>query len=96
MSELVDLLGCDGPEDVRVLVDAVAEASGRAVRKLRPKGSEEIRAYRLIGSMKCELPVPLPRFNRLNGAIAIFVSPIAFSPREKKYPTNRQQTACSH
>ncbi|KAF8594696.1 hypothetical protein BDV93DRAFT_159130 [Ceratobasidium sp. AG-I] len=62
VSELVDLLGCDGPEDVRVLVDAVAEASGRAVRKLRPKGSEEIRAYRLMGCMK--FPSHFPRTRR--------------------------------
>ncbi|KAG8702889.1 hypothetical protein FRC08_003191, partial [Ceratobasidium sp. 394] len=52
VSELVDLFGCDGPEDVRIIVDAVAEASGRAVRKLRPKGLDEIRAYRLVGCMK--------------------------------------------
>ncbi|KAG8785247.1 hypothetical protein FRC12_017813 [Ceratobasidium sp. 428] len=53
VSELVDLFGCDGPDDVRAIVDTVAEASGRAVRKLRTKGSDEIRAYRLVGSMKC-------------------------------------------
>ncbi|KAG8734831.1 hypothetical protein FRC10_011386 [Ceratobasidium sp. 414] len=55
VSELVDSFGCDGPEDVRVIVDAVAEASGRAVRKLRPKGLDEIRAYRLVGNMKFPL-----------------------------------------
>jgi hypothetical protein len=54
VSELVDLLGCDDAEDVRVVVDAVAEASGRAVRRLRPKGSDEVRAYRLVGVMKCQ------------------------------------------
>lgn len=50
----MELLGCDEAEDVRVLMDAIIEASGRCVRKLRPKGSDEVRAYRLVGSMKCE------------------------------------------
>ncbi|KAG8783637.1 hypothetical protein FRC12_019492 [Ceratobasidium sp. 428] len=62
VSELVDLFGCDGPDDVRAIVDTVAEASGRAVRKLRTKGSDEIRAYRLVGSMK--FPSHFPRARR--------------------------------
>ncbi|KAG9122381.1 hypothetical protein FRC07_001288 [Ceratobasidium sp. 392] len=62
VSELVELFGCDGPEDVRAIVDAVAEASRPAVRKLRPKGSDEIRAYRLTGSMK--FPSHFPRARR--------------------------------
>ncbi|KAG8724643.1 hypothetical protein FRC09_016188 [Ceratobasidium sp. 395] len=62
VSELVDLFGCDGPDDVRAIVDTVAEASGRAVRKLRTKGSDEIRAYRLVGTMK--FPSHFPRARR--------------------------------
>ncbi|CAE6468442.1 unnamed protein product [Rhizoctonia solani] len=51
--ELVEQLGFDTPEDVRTLVDAIAEASGRNVRRLRPKGAgAEVKAYRLVGSMK--------------------------------------------
>ncbi|CAE6488490.1 unnamed protein product [Rhizoctonia solani] len=51
--ELVDQLGCDTPEDVRMLVDTIAESSGRNVRRLRPKGTgAEVKAYRLVGSMK--------------------------------------------
>ncbi|QRW10012.1 SAC3/GANP domain protein associated with nuclear localization of protein [Ceratobasidium sp. AG-Ba] len=62
VTDLVDLFGCDGPDDVRAIVDTVAEASGRAVRRLRPKGSDEIRAYRLVGSMK--FPSHFPRARR--------------------------------
>ncbi|ELU40490.1 SAC3/GANP/Nin1/mts3/eIF-3 p25 family domain-containing protein [Rhizoctonia solani AG-1 IA] len=48
--ELVEQLGFDTPEDVRTLVDAIAEASGRNVRRLRPKGAgAEVKAYRLVG-----------------------------------------------
>ncbi|EUC55919.1 SAC3/GANP family protein [Rhizoctonia solani AG-3 Rhs1AP] len=51
--ELVDQLGFDTPEDVRMLVDNIAEASGRNLRRLRPKGAgAEVKAYRLVGSMK--------------------------------------------
>ncbi|KAJ1303951.1 hypothetical protein OPQ81_008362 [Rhizoctonia solani] len=51
--ELVDQLGFDAPEDVRLLVDTIAEVSGRNVRRLRPKGTgAEVKAYRLVGSMK--------------------------------------------
>ncbi|CEL57141.1 SAC3 family protein 1 OS=Schizosaccharomyces pombe (strain 972 / ATCC 24843) GN=SPCC576,05 PE=1 SV=1 [Rhizoctonia solani AG-1 IB] len=52
--ELVEQLGFDTPEDVRLLVDTIAESSGRNLRRLRPKGTgAEVKAYRLVGSMKC-------------------------------------------
>ncbi|CAE6476089.1 unnamed protein product, partial [Rhizoctonia solani] len=61
--ELVDQLGFDTPEDVRMLVDTIAEASGRNVRRLRPKGTgAEVKAYRLVGSMK--LPTHFPKVGR--------------------------------
>ncbi|KDN34090.1 hypothetical protein RSAG8_12816, partial [Rhizoctonia solani AG-8 WAC10335] len=61
--ELVDQLGFDTPEDVRMLVDTIAEASGRSVRRLRPKGTgAEVKAYRLVGSMK--LPTHFPKVGR--------------------------------
>ncbi|CAE6362545.1 unnamed protein product [Rhizoctonia solani] len=61
--ELVDQLGFDTPEDVRLLVDTIAESSGRNLRRLRPKGTgAEVKAYRLVGSMK--FPTHFPKVGR--------------------------------